>query len=130
MFDQFNGFYIPSQPNAVYVNVAANVGFVNIAGHELWRTIKRQRPELIDWYRQHLRQPYKDLPAYGTSSMIKYEQHRPRVVWPAAHAPRPSARGHHAVVGSSCARPAPPAWVGAATTLSPADHRPVAQYAC
>lgn len=49
-FNIFNGVYIPSQPDAVYVNVAADVGFLNIAGHELWHVIKRQRPELIDWY--------------------------------------------------------------------------------
>jgi hypothetical protein len=33
-FNIFNGVYIPSQPNAVYLNVASDVGFVNIAGHE------------------------------------------------------------------------------------------------
>ena len=63
-FNIFNGVYIPSRPNDVYVNVAADVGFVNIAGHELWHAIKRQRPDLIDWYREHSRQFYKDLPAY------------------------------------------------------------------
>ena len=65
-FDIFNGVYIPSQPNAVYVNVAANVGFINIAGHELWHAIKRQRPDLVKWYRAESRQFYKDLPAYRT----------------------------------------------------------------
>ena len=63
-FNIFNGVYIPSQPDAVYVNVASNVGFLNIAGHELWHLIKRQRPELIDWYRTQSRKFYKDLPAY------------------------------------------------------------------
>lgn len=65
-FNIFNGVYIPSQPNAVYVNVAADVGFINIAGHELWHVIKRQRPDLIEWYQGQSRQFYKDLPAYQT----------------------------------------------------------------
>ena len=63
-FNIFNGVYLPSRPGDVYVNAASDVGFVNIAGHELWHAIKRQRPGLIDWYRTHSRQYYKDLPAY------------------------------------------------------------------
>ena len=50
-FDIFNGIYIPGQPRAVYVNVSNKVGFVTIAGHELWHDIKRDRPDLIAWYR-------------------------------------------------------------------------------
>lgn len=65
-FNIFNGVYIPSQPNAVYVNVSADVGFINITGHELWHVIKRQRPDLIEWYLGQSRQFYKDLPAYQT----------------------------------------------------------------
>lgn len=62
--DVFNGFQIPSRPNDVFVNVNARVGFVNIAGHELWHSIERQRPDLIAWYREQSRGFYKDLPAY------------------------------------------------------------------
>ena len=63
-FDFFNGIYIPSQPRAVYVNVNNNVGFVTIAGHELWHDIKRSRPELIAWYREVAKDYYKDVDQY------------------------------------------------------------------
>lgn len=63
-FNIFGGVYIASQPDSLYVNVAGKVGFVNIAGHELWHSIKRQRPDLIEWYRENSRKYYKDLPAY------------------------------------------------------------------
>lgn len=33
-FDIFNGIYLPSHPGDVFVNVASEVGFINIAGHE------------------------------------------------------------------------------------------------
>lgn len=62
--DVFNGFQILSRPNDVFVNVNARVGFVNIAGHELWHSIERQRPDLIAWYREQSRGFYKDLPGY------------------------------------------------------------------
>ena len=52
-FNIFNGVYLASQPDAVYVNVAADVGFVNIAGHEPWHSIGRVRPDLIDWFQQN-----------------------------------------------------------------------------
>lgn len=91
-FNIFNGVYTPSQPKAVYVNVASDSGFINIAGHELWHIIKRQRPELIDWYRKQSRKFYKDLPAYQARLPVdqceaiingKYERDmlRPGVVW-------------------------------------------------
>ena len=38
----FNRIYVPGKPGAIYVNT--NVGFVNIAGHELWHIIKQHRP--------------------------------------------------------------------------------------
>ncbi len=63
-FNIFNGIYIPSRPGDVFVNAASDVGFVHIAGHELWHAIKMQRPDLIEWYQTHSRQYYKDLPAY------------------------------------------------------------------
>ncbi|MEY2952251.1 MAG: hypothetical protein RLZZ401_338 [Pseudomonadota bacterium] len=66
--DAFNGFYIPSRPNDLFVNININInsdaGFVAVAGHELWHAIKDQRPDLIEWYRENSRQFYKDLPAY------------------------------------------------------------------
>jgi len=63
-FDIFNGVYIPSQPAAVYVNVDASPNFVSIAGHELWHTIRRSRPELIEWYRSVAAPYYKNFPEY------------------------------------------------------------------
>lgn len=59
----FNGFQVNGSGD-LYVNGASNVGFVQIAGHELWHSIQRSRPDLIDWYRQQSRQYYKNLPAY------------------------------------------------------------------
>ena len=63
-FDIFNGIYIHSQPRAVYVNVSNKVGFVTIAGHELLHEIKRDRPDLIAWYRSVARDYYKNLDRY------------------------------------------------------------------
>jgi hypothetical protein len=63
-FNIFNGTYVSSEPGAVYVNASGNIDFITIVGHELWHTIERQRPDLIDWYQQHSHQFYKDLPAY------------------------------------------------------------------
>ena len=60
----FNGFNIPNQPKTLYVNVDGNVNFLSVSGHELWHAIKRQRPDLIEWYRENSRQYYKDVDAY------------------------------------------------------------------
>jgi hypothetical protein len=49
-FDIFNGVYLPSQPQTVFVNTQAKPGFVQVAGHELWHAIERDRPDLIAWY--------------------------------------------------------------------------------
>lgn len=59
----FNGFQVNGSGD-LYVNGESNVGFVQIAGHELWHTIQRTRPDLIKWYRQQSRQYHKDLPGY------------------------------------------------------------------
>lgn len=59
----FNGFQV-SGSGDLYVNGENNVGFVQIAGHELWHHIQRTRPDLIEWYRQQSRQYHKDLPEY------------------------------------------------------------------
>lgn len=63
-FDQFNGIYIPSEPKTVFVNLASNVDFVTIAGHELWHAIERDRPDLIGWYRSVAAPYYKNFPEY------------------------------------------------------------------
>jgi hypothetical protein len=57
----FNGFNISEQPSTLFVNVDGNVNFISISGHELWHNIQRQRPDLIEWYRENSRQYYKDL---------------------------------------------------------------------
>ena len=63
-FDLFNGVYLPNRPNDIFVNVAAKPDFIAIAGHELWHSIKRDRPDLIAWYRGVAAEHYKDLDAY------------------------------------------------------------------
>jgi len=63
-FDQFNGIYIPSRPNDIYVNVAATPNFLAVAGHELWHSIRRSRPDLIEWYRSVAAPYYKNFPEY------------------------------------------------------------------
>lgn len=63
-FDIFNGVNLPGRPNDIFVNVGGNVGFIQVAGHELWHTIARERPDLIKWYRSVAQPYYKDLPLY------------------------------------------------------------------
>ena len=43
-FDQFNGI---NYRGNLYVNLAGNVGFINIAGHELYHQIEKDRPDLL-----------------------------------------------------------------------------------
>jgi hypothetical protein len=33
-FNEFNGVYLPSNKNKVYINTKSNVGFINVVGHE------------------------------------------------------------------------------------------------
>ena len=63
-FNIFNGVYIPSQPKTVYVNANSEVGFIQVAGHELWHALKRSRPELAAWYRQQAAVYYKNVDEY------------------------------------------------------------------
>lgn len=37
----------------LFVNTDANVGFVQIAGHELLHQLRRDQPELYDWFADH-----------------------------------------------------------------------------
>ena len=37
---------------------------MQVAGHELWHSIERDRPDLIAWYRDNSRQFYKDFQRY------------------------------------------------------------------
>lgn len=63
-FNAFNGVFLPGRTKDFFVNVGSNVGFIQIAGHELWHAIARERPDLIKWYRSVAQPYYKDLPAY------------------------------------------------------------------
>ncbi|MCC6271400.1 MAG: hypothetical protein IT190_08990, partial [Microbacteriaceae bacterium] len=62
--DPFNGFSISGEHGAVFVNARSNVGFIQVAGHELYHEIERTRPDLIAWYREQARRYIRDLPAY------------------------------------------------------------------
>ena len=51
-FNSFGGVYLPEQPGKVFVNVrrAHEVGFLQLAGHELLHDLKRDRPDLYHWF--------------------------------------------------------------------------------
>lgn len=65
-FNEFNGIYVPSNRKTVYVNTQANVGFVNIAGHELLHDLKRNRPDLYSYLLDNARQHFKNFEGYRT----------------------------------------------------------------
>lgn len=48
----------------LFVNVEANVGFLNVAGHELFHQLKKDRPDLYQWFAGQARSHYQHLPAY------------------------------------------------------------------
>ncbi|MBR4877493.1 MAG: hypothetical protein IKU14_07265, partial [Rhodocyclaceae bacterium] len=51
-FNAFGGVYLTDHPGKVFVNVrrARNIGFLQLAGHELLHDIKRDRPDLYHWF--------------------------------------------------------------------------------
>ena len=50
--DVFNGI---SYGGKIYVNLNANFGFVNIAGHELYQQLEKDRPDLHCWFVEQAR---------------------------------------------------------------------------
>lgn len=48
----------------LYLNVNADVGFVQLGGHELLHQLKRDRPDLYRWFAGQARVYYKNLSAY------------------------------------------------------------------
>lgn len=48
----------------LFVNVNADVGFVQLGGHELLHQLKRDRPDLYRWFAARARNHVRDLPAY------------------------------------------------------------------
>ncbi|MBR4736332.1 MAG: DUF1738 domain-containing protein, partial [Rhodocyclaceae bacterium] len=51
-FNSFGGVYLTDQPGKVFVNVrrAHEVGFLQLAGHELLHDLKRDREDLYHWF--------------------------------------------------------------------------------
>ncbi len=60
-FDQFNGI---NYGGNLYVNLEGNIGFINIAGHELYEQIVKERPELHSWFTEQARKHYHGLAEY------------------------------------------------------------------
>ena len=60
-FDQFNGIHYRGRN---YVNLNANVGFVNVAGHELFHQLKKDRPDLYQWFAAQARGHYRNFAEY------------------------------------------------------------------
>ena len=60
-FDQFNGIHYRGRN---YVNLNANVGFVNVAGHELLHQLKKDRPDLYQWFAAQARGHYRNFAEY------------------------------------------------------------------
>lgn len=51
-FNIFNGINFGGTN---YINVDANVGFINIVGHELYHQIEKERPDLHQWFSEQAR---------------------------------------------------------------------------
>ena len=60
-FDQFNGINLGGRN---FINLNADVGFVNITGHELLHQLKRDRPDLYRWFAGQARGHYKNFSTY------------------------------------------------------------------
>lgn len=60
-FDQFNGINVARRN---YVNVEKDISFINIAGHEIYHDIERNRPDLHAWLVKQATQHFKGLDAY------------------------------------------------------------------
>lgn len=65
-FNIFNGVYLPSRPDDVYVNVAADVSFINIAGHELLHDLRRSNQKAYDWFVAQANSYFVNLEGYKT----------------------------------------------------------------
>lgn len=62
--ERFNLFTGINYGGRIYVNAAGKVGFVNIAGHELYHQIAFDRPDLHEWFALKARAYYHNLPEY------------------------------------------------------------------
>ena len=60
-FDQFNGIHYQGRN---FVNLNANVGFVNVAGHEIWHQLRKDRPDLYRWFAHQARAHYRNFGEY------------------------------------------------------------------
>lgn len=60
-FDQFNGI---NYGGNLYINLAGDVGFANVVGHELYHQIEKDRPDLHAWFSEQARKHYHSLPEY------------------------------------------------------------------
>lgn len=63
-FDIFAGVQLPKSPNAIYVNARAETNLTTIAGHELYHTLERTRPDLHEWFKQEAQKYIKDFGVY------------------------------------------------------------------
>lgn len=63
-FDIFAGVQLPKSPNAIYVNARAETNLTTIAGHELYHTLERTRPDLHQWFKQEAQKYIKDFGVY------------------------------------------------------------------
>lgn len=60
-FNIFNGI---NYGGTNYININADVGFINIVGHEIGHDLKRDRPDLYKWYQDQLKTNLKDFDVY------------------------------------------------------------------
>jgi hypothetical protein len=47
-----------------YVNLNGDVRFVNIAGHEIYHSLEKERPDLHQWFVEQARKFYRDFDGY------------------------------------------------------------------
>lgn len=55
-FDIFSGVQLPKSPDAIYVNARAEENLTTIAGHEIYHTLERSRPDLHSWFKSQAKQ--------------------------------------------------------------------------
>lgn len=63
-YDIFNGVQLSQAKKAVYINAKSNVNITAIAGHELYHSMERTRPDLHKWFKSQAAEYFVNFPEY------------------------------------------------------------------
>lgn len=61
---RFDGFDGVNYGGYSFINLNTERGFINIAGHELFHSLEKERPDLHAWFKEQAQQYYKKLESY------------------------------------------------------------------